>query len=145
MYIYETSTIDSNEARNTNRYSLISEISTANSYLHNQTRSFEFTTNENGFYFAFVPRITCLTVSRVIVFYNICRQEIVGLVIRPETIAPPMGIREVAGQCVANADTESGAVPTLMCSPDGAWSVIISCRCNQGYQAAGDEVSCVEG
>ncbi len=55
----------------------------------------------------------------------VCPQETVGLVIRPETLAPiierlstPI---EVTAQCVTRASPDNGVVPRLTCSQGGVW------------------------
>ena len=80
-YGYETSTINSVAARNTSNYVLISRLVPNDNSLQNQTRYLNFGTNENGFYLAIRDEDTCLAVTRVLVFYNVCPQETVGLMI----------------------------------------------------------------
>ena len=150
-YGYETSTINSVSARNTSNYVLISRlVPNDHGDLQNQTRYLNFATNESGFYLAIRDEDTCLTVTRVIVFYNVCPQETVGLMIRPETLSPRITTPSqeslrVTGQCVANGGTESGAAPILTCSPGGTWSVVSGCQCNQGFRATENGASCNEG
>ena len=149
-YGYETSTINSVAARNTSNYVLISRLVPNDGNVQNQIRYLNFETNESGFYLAIRDEDTCLAVTRVLVFYNVCPQETVELMIRPEIISPrittPSQERlRVIGQCVANAGTESGAAPILTCSPGGMWSVVSGCQCNQGFQATENGISCTEG
>ena len=108
---------------------LISRLVPNDGNLQNQTRYLNFATNESGFYFTIRDEDTCLTVTRVIVFYNICPQETVEFMIQSETISPPITTPSqeplrVIGHCVANASTESGPAPSLTCSPGGTWRVI---------------------
>ena len=149
-YGYETSTIDNTTARDTSNYVLISRLVPNDGNLQNQTRYLDFATNESGFYLAIRDEDTCLAVTRVLVFYNVCPQETIGLMIRPETLSPPITTPSqeplrVTGQCVANAGTESGAAPSVTCSPGGTWSVVSGCRCNQGFRATENGTSCTEG
>ena len=149
-YGYETSTINSVAARNTSNYVLISRLVPNDGNLQNQTRYLNFETNESGFYLAIRDEDTCLAVTRVLVFYNVCPQETVELMIRPEIISPRITTPSqetlrVTGQCVANASPESGAAPILTCSPGGTWSVVSGCQCNQRFLATENGTSCTEG
>ena len=147
---YETSTINSVAARNISNYVLISRLVPNDGNLQNQTRYLNFATNESGFYLAIRDEDTCLAVTRVLVFYNVCPQETVEFMIRPEIISPPITTPSqeplrVIGQCVGNASSESGAEPILTCSPGGTWSVVSGCQCNQGFRATENGTSCTEG
>ena len=101
---YETSTINSVAARDTSDYVLISRLVPNDSTLQNQTRYLNFATNESGFYLAIRDEDTCLAVTRVLVFYNVCPQETVEFMIRPEIISPRITTPSqeplrVTGQC----------------------------------------------
>ncbi len=72
------------------------------------------------FFLAIRDESTCIVVSRLLVFYNVCPQETVGLVMRPEILAPiierlstPI---EVTAQCVIGASPDNGVAPRLTCS-----------------------------
>ena len=149
-YRYETSTINSVAARDTSNYVLISRLVSNDGNLQNQTRFLDFETNESGFYLAIRDEDTCLAVTRVIIFYNVCPQETVEFMIRSKTLSPPITTPSqeplrVTAQCVANAGTESGAAPILTCSPGGTWSVVSGCQCNQGFRVTENGTSCTEG
>ena len=149
-YGYETSTINSVAARNTSNYVLISRLVPNDGNLQNQTKYLNFANNESGFYLAIRDEDTCIAVIRVLVFYNVCPQETAEFMIRPETLSPPITTPSqeplrVTGQCVANAGTESGAAPSLICSPGGTWIVVSCCQCNQGFRATENGMSCTEG
>ena len=147
---YETSTINNATARDTSNYVLINRLVPNEGIPQNQTRFLNFATNGSGFYLAIRDEDTCLAVTRVIVFYNVCPQETVEFMIRPEIISPRITTPSqeplrVTGQCVGNASTESGATPILTCSPGGTWSVVSGCQCNQGFRATENGTSCIEG
>ena len=149
-YGYETSTISSIAARDTSNYVLISRLVPNDGNLQNQTMYLNFATNESGFYLAIRDEDTCLAVTRVLVFYNVCPQETVEFMIRPETLSPPITTPSqepfrVTGHCVANASTESGAAPSLTCSPGGTWSIVSGCQCNQGFLTTENGKSCTKG
>ncbi len=104
----------------------------------NQTREMNFQTNEDGFYLAIRDESTCIVVSRLLVFYNVCPQETVIFFMRPETLAPiierlstPI---EVTAQCVTGASPDNGVAPRLTCSQGGVWGTIAGsgCTCNPG-------------
>ncbi len=149
---YETSTVDSTTARNTSNYRQIDRVAPfddSGTVSQKQTREINFRTNEDGFYLAIRDESTCIVVSRLLVFYNVCPQEIVGFVMRPETLAPiierlstPI---EVTAQCVTRASPDNGGAPRLICSQGGVWSTltISGCTCNPGFVASEDGTLCM--
>ncbi len=149
---YETSTVDSTTARNTANYRQIDRVAPfddSGTVSQNQTREMNFQTNEDGFYLAIRDESTCIVVSRLLVFYNVCPQETVGLVMQPETRAPiierlstPI---EVTAQCVTRASPDNGGAPRLTCSQGGVWGTIAGsgCTCNPGFVASEDGTLCM--
>ena len=92
--IYETSTENSTIARETGNYRLVSRVASDDDTgltSQNQTREADFTTDAEGFYIAIRDETTCIVLQRLIVFYNICPRGPGDLVMRTETIAPPVG------------------------------------------------------
>ena len=88
---YETSTVDSTTARNTSNYRQIDRVAPfddSGTVSQNQTREINFQTNEDRFYLAIRDESTCIVVSRFLVFYDVCPQETVDLVMRPQTFLP---------------------------------------------------------
>ena len=129
-----------------NNYRLISRIAPADdSWLtvQNQTKELNFQTDEDGFYLAITDETSCFAITRVIVFYNVCPGETETLVVRPETLAPPIDRlstpRHVTVECVAGASPENGVAAKLTCAQGGVWSSVSGsgCRCDPGLR--GDE------
>ncbi len=149
---YETSTVDSTTARNTSNYRKIDRVAPFDDSVtvsQNQTREINFQTNEDGFYLAIRDESTCIIVSRLLVFYNVCPQETVNFVMRPETLAPiiePLSTPiEVAAQCVTGAGPDNGVAPRLTCSLGGVWDIIAGsgCTCNPGFVTSGNGTLCI--
>ena len=147
LNIYETSPTTSRE--DTKNYQIISRMALSTSNRHNLTKEINFETRENGFYLAITDEASCMTISRVLVFYNVCPQETKLFVNRPETIAPPIGNlhmpREVTATCVAGASPENGVAPKLICMQEGVWGFLsgLGCHCNPGFFESKDKRSCI--
>ena len=96
LYEYEASTENSADARNTSNYQLLLNgrvaPEDASGASQNQTRQINFDSDAEGFYVAIRDETTCIVVTRVIVFYNVCPGGPAELVMRPETLAPPVGL-----------------------------------------------------
>ena len=112
---YETSTENSTTARDTRNYQLVTRVATEDDTgltRQNQTREINFESEESGFYVAIVDETTCVAVTRIIVFYNVCPEENEELVMHPETIAPIVERTsipiEVTAECVAGASPDNG-------------------------------------
>ena len=150
---YETSVVDDSAARNTWNYRQIHRITTSNDRsqrMQQHIREFAFETDEDGFYLAIADEGACITILRVIVFYNICPWETKQLVILPETIAPltnRMQPLEVMGECTEDAHPENGVAPTLICLHGGVWlfNPDSSCQCNIGFKPTENESKCIPG
>ncbi len=149
---YETSTVDSTTARNTANYRQIDSIvpfDDSGTVSQNQTREMNFQTNEDGLYLAIRDESICIVVSRLLVFYSVCPQETVGLVMRPETLSPiiehPSISIEVTAQCVTGASPDNGVAPKLICSQGGVWGTIAGsgCTCDPGFVASEDGTLCM--
>ncbi len=144
---YETSTVDSTTARNTANYRQIDSVAPfddSGTVSQNQTREMNFQTNQDGFYLAIRDESTCIVVSRLLVFYNVCPRETAGFIMRPETLSPIIPI-EVTAQCVAGASPDNGVTPRLTCSQGGVWGTISGsgCTCNPGFMASEDGTLCM--
>ncbi len=135
---YETSSVNPVAAIDTGNYALIRTLTTqVSGAITKSTEQFGFNTNESGFYLAIRDPGTCITISRLIVFYNVCPGETVNLVVRPETIAPIVGSNmqlNVNASCFANSSPEGDAF-SLTCSESGNWVAVPSsrCVCNTGF------------
>ena len=138
LYKWETSAIDRYGATNTNNYVRVGRVSPAvTSGVMPFIDSYDFELGTTGgFYLGVVDLGTCVTLTRILVLYYVCPEEISELISRPEAIESQSleGSPSVEGECVENSSTESGANPILICGARGQWSVIKHCLCNAGYQ-----------
>ena len=137
--MYETSSVDSAGARNLSNYRQVRRVSPADTSgaKANETVTIDFNTNHSSFYFAIQDETSCITVTRVIVFYSICPSQTFNLIHLTEIIVPMTGASPipVTARCVENAETQDGSAPKLICSPGGIWSVLGSgCCCVPGYR-----------
>ena len=144
-HVYETS-LASNAARiNISNYRQVMRVSpdiTTGARV-NETVVMTFQTNEPFFYFAIEDETTCIVITRMIIFYNVCPNQTIDLVSAPEIIAPATAFTEVEGSCASNAETEDDNAPKLICSPDGTWTVVGSgCRCEPGSGFENGSCSC---
>ncbi len=125
-------------AIDTGNYALIRTLTTqVSGTITTTTEQFGFNTNESGFYLAIRDPGTCILMSRLIVFYNVCPGETVNLVVRPETIAPTVGSGiqlNVNASCFANSSPVGDAF-SLTCSESGNWVAVPSsrCECDTGF------------
>ncbi len=119
----------------------------------NITRVINFESEENGFYLAVQDEGTCVGISRLLVFYNVCPEEVEDLVLRPETISPPI-VRlnrplEVRAGCVEGAEPQdrNGSAVRVSCNQGGVWFPVpgFGCQCRQGLQESADGRSCING
>ena len=150
--IYETSTEDSTIARETDNYRLVSRVASDDDTgltPLNQTREIDFSTAAEGFYIAIRDETTCIELQRLTVFYNVCPGGPGDLVMRPETIAPPIGRMsqplEVTAQCVEGASPDGEGEVRLNCNQGGVWNAIAGsgCSCDPGFDTSADRRSCI--
>ena len=134
-YVYETSLANDAVRRNIRNYRQVTRVSpdiTTGDRV-NATIVVSFQTNEPFFYFAVEDETTCIVITRMIIFYNVCPNQTIDLVSAPEIITPATGFVEAEESCAINAETEDDNAPKLICSPDGTWTVLGSgCRCVPG-------------
>ena len=101
------------------------------------TASQRFTISSRGLYLSVVDGGSCITISRILVYYNVCPYQVVNMVVYPETVAPPFSNpqhRVVTGTCVDNASPISGDL-NLECKVSGIWGdTQVMCSCNAGYE-----------
>ena len=148
LNVWETSSADRNAARNTANYRAFSTVAPDRSDdVFNRTIELNFMTEEDGFYLGIRDETSCFALSRVIVFYHVCPDDVSDLVVRPETIAPRIHreglLEKVTTKCVPEAIPENSEV-VLNCAQGGVWSAIAGsgCQCNPGLIKAGDGKSC---
>ena len=101
----------------------------------NVTIAFTPNTNHSSFYFAIQDEGSCITITRLIIFYHVCPSQTINLTHVPETLAPLTPIT-VKGRCVEKALAEDDSAPKLNCSPEGIWRTPLlgsGCSCEPGY------------
>ena len=133
-HVFETSSVDSAEARNVNNYRQVRRVSPSvtDGSRVNETVDIDFTTAHSSFYFSIEDETSCIVVTRVIVFYTVCPAQAVDMISYPLTIVPVTGTTTLSTTCVDNAEPV-GAQPKVACSPDGSWDALVSqCRCQPG-------------
>ena len=133
-HVYETSSVDSAAARNTNNYRQVERVSPGNigGGRVNETVTINFSTDSSSFYFAIQDEASCIAVTRVIVFYTVCPGQAVDMISYPLTVAPLTGITTISTSCVENAEPV-GDDPKVACSTDASWNALTSqCRCRPG-------------
>ena len=134
-YVYETSLANDAAKRNLRNYRQVMRVApdVITGAKVNKTVVMTFQTNESFFYFAVEDETTCIVITRMIIFYNICPNQIIDMASAPEIIAPATGFAEVEASCASNAVTENGDAPMLVCSSEGTWTVLGSgCQCAPG-------------
>ena len=121
--LYETSSPDPIGARNLSNYELEHRVSFSNSSSGDSnhlnmysTEVINFSTDHSSFYFSIEHLLSCLFISRVMVFYRVCPLRVQNMIIYPETIAPRGATPQViTASCIENAEPENGNFPRLGC------------------------------
>ena len=105
---------------------------------------------ESGFYLAIRDQNSCLTISRVLVFYYVCPTEAQNLVKFEEFLAPPnipqSEAISVTAQCIPNASPVSQSQQVrVICGEEGVWQVLpdFRCACDSGMQPNNDGSECI--
>ena len=138
--VWETSGVDAVAARNTANYRRVRGVTPsmdATRMAVNESIEVSFqSSTATGLYLALVDMNTCIAVTRVLVFYHMCPELSVDLILYPETIAPSSGLKTVTTQCAEGAEGELNPNITLNCLPKGIWAEVLSgtgCRCKPGF------------
>ena len=140
VYKWQTSTINRTAAANTTSYVPVGRISPSFNDGHMSfitTQDIQLNADEDGFYLAVVDLSTCITLTRIFIFYTVCPGNTRELIIKPEAVDSESieGTPSVVGECAENSSPEPGAAdPLLVCGAGGQWQVIVPCLCNPGYQ-----------
>ena len=144
-HIYETSLVSDAVRRNLSNYRQVRRVSpdVTTGERVNETVVVNFQSNEPFFYFAVEDETTCIVITRMIIFYDVCPNQTIDLVSAHEIIAPVSGVTTVEAACASNAETEDGSAPKLVCSPEGTWTSLGSgCRCAPGSGFVNGSCSC---
>ena len=112
--------------------------------------TYSSTDTDSGFYLAIRDQNSCLSISRVLVFYDVCPAEVQNLVQFDELLAPPNTPQNeaisVLAQCIPNASpvSQTGEV-RVICSNGGAWQIIpgSGCECDSGTKPNNDGSECI--
>ena len=138
--VWETSGVDVEAARNTANYRRVREVIPsidATRMVVNESIEVTFQSNTaTGFYLAVVDRNTCIVVTRILVFYHVCPELSMDLILYPATIAPPSVLKTIITQCAEGAEGEVNPIVTLNCLPGGIWAEVLSgtgCHCKPGF------------
>ncbi len=153
LYKYETSSIlQLNLRRDTSQYQLetfLVRFQDAQQNRQNRTLEINFNTDQTGFYLAFRDGTTCIEITRVIVFYNVCPGGAGQFVIRPELIAPKIDRFKtnpitVPVNCIERASTENVVTAMLSCTQGGIWTIPSGreCHCFPGHLGGPGGQSC---
>ena len=100
--------------------------------------------SSTGLYLAVVDPSpgTCISISRLALFYYVCPEQVVNLVKYPETISPTLTSHSdvfLAATCVDNAMLTS-VDNQLKCSQRGRWEANNAmCSCMEGYYLSIDD------
>ena len=128
----ETSARDVAAARMIANYQLFSRVApNDNSGQSSQkmTRELDFKTEEDGFYLGILDETSCIALTRVMVFYNVCPGGVVDRVVRPQTVAPCIDrqtpLFEVTTGYVPGASPENGVTAKLTCGQGGVWTTVV--------------------
>ena len=154
-HMFETSSESATGARDTTNYRQVERVSpdiTTGARV-NETIDMGFTTDHSSFYFAVQDETSCIIITRLMVFYHMCPAEIIELVIRPETIAPPISressLLQVTAKCVDNASPVTVVAgiplgPKIKCTEGGLWLPIpeLGCKCDHGFLPSVDGQRC---
>ena len=130
--------MDNIRAANLNNYRQLRRVTPddASGAKVNATITVNFNTNNSSFYLAIQDETSCIVVTRVIIFYSICPNQMLDRISYPMTIAPVAGTGAltITAACVVNAEPVNGIAPKLICSAGGIWSTIsvAECRCVRG-------------
>ena len=152
-YVYEAEpSIGNDSATMVENYRQVERVSpdVTSGVRVNETVDLNFSTNSSSFYFAIQDETSCIIVTRLIIFYNVCPMETEDLVVRPQTIAPLVSRqavpRLVTAECVDHASpmVDGALGPTLKCNEGGRWSAIpgLGCKCDLGYVPSKDRLRC---
>ena len=84
-----------------------------------------------GFYLAIKDNTSCIQIAQLQVYRYQCPQKQEGLVIFPETAAPPDEDLIVNVQCMPNASPITSV--SVICNATGYWHGSAQCECDPGY------------
>ena len=136
-YIFETTSTDNATRRVITNYDQVRRVSpdmtSGQRVVENVTVYFQ--TDQPSFYFAVEDETSCIVITRMIVFYNVCPSQTFNLTSTPEVIAPQAGAAvTVSVTCTTNAVPEDDGGAKLICSAGGIWSSVSNsgCRCAPG-------------
>ena len=136
VYYYPSDgAITSNAQLNTKNYNMIGSVSFGVS-TQEKSVTFSLGGQYDRFYIAIVAENICFTLRRLLVSYEVCPTETVGLVIYPDT---PIGTNaDSSAKCKANAGVVPGGNLNITCNADRTFSGTPSCSCLGGSFQSGE-------
>ena len=156
VYKYDTSTIDPAASGNINNFGgmPVAVVAPTDQLGGVQTQTislmYSSTDTDSGFYLAIRDQNSCLTISRILVFYYICPNEARNLVQFDELLAPPnipqSEAISVIAQCIPNASPVSPTQQVkVICGEEGVWQVLpdFRCECDSGMQPNNNGSECI--
>ena len=138
---WETSARDVAAARMIDNYQLFSRVAPnddSGQSSQKLARELDFKTEGDGFYLGILDETTCIALTRIIVFYNVCPGGVVNHVVRQQSVAPRIvqqsPVFEVTTGCVQGASPENGVIAKLTCGHGGVWTTVVrsGCQCDSG-------------
>ena len=143
--VYWTSTPDETERNDTSNYNTIATRllhTTNDGHRESDHEDVEVPSNITGLYLALVDEGTCVSITRLVVSYNVCPEQTQNLIVYPQTIAPTARIisfKMVPASCVDGASMTGTTM--LVCTVGGLWGApdppADTCQCDAGYQMIG--------
>ena len=124
LYVWETSIQNKTLAADTNNYHFVANISSGESVIEISPVS------QSGFYLGIRDNGSCVSLSRVLVYYSVCESGREGLVRVDQNTSAGNTLQ---GHCVENSVSTSDSGPQLMCQESGQWMVVSNCQCSSHY------------
>ena len=144
LYVWRTSMIDSVAATDTSRYQFAANFSSPSSATETQHLTINLpSVVESGFYLGIRDNGSCVTITRLLVYYTVCESSTVGLVRVNGTLFSSASDAAVQGVCVDNSESASDSRPLLRCTETGEWSVLSGCSCSEEYLMDGAGRQCL--
>ena len=146
VHAYWTNTPDETKRNDTSNYNtVVSRLfhTTIDGHQESDHEDVEVPSNITGLYLALVDGGTCVSITRLVVSYNVCPEQTLNLIVYPQTIAPTariISLKMVPASCVDGASM-TGTTKMLVCTVGGLWGApdppADTCQCDPGYQMIG--------
>ena len=102
----------------------------------------------NGFYLGLLDAGTCGFITRLVIYYTICKGHKTDLVIYPEVATPPVDGPDESyeAECVPNAHNTTSLHVNMLSATSTCVDEAVGgarCECNAGYEKDGTDPSCI--